>query len=444
MYRIKFFALKALILTSFLSTAQPKKVILEQIKPDTNISGLKVIRFPDLWRDFSKDEILAESTSASSLGEDMTYVLSKPLWLSIQTIGWDAYVYSQPGDIIKYQFTILDGKRTIKFHGKNAAYYNYNFELKQAISKNEELRNMGFNETEDLNTYLLKINSWLSTSNSFLMSYSLKNSLKKDFINYCKDELIYEYVYKLYDPLINHKIPSNKIPTNYFDILQGKFDRRISHISYGALLAYTYKNILCYKQDPYNYLGELKKNINRDFSGVFNDYLTAQLIGVFSKKQLPKYKDTLLAIIKAAKKQVKDSTCLDYIQRCELDYEMLDHTLPMNVLNNTFIEEYGTSKKITLNQLLEKYPGKPLYIDFWANWCGACRMDIAESTEARKYMQSLDVIYIFLSIDKDQDVTKWRKAAKEDKITDNQYRLIDGTQSFLGLAIKLSSIPRYL
>jgi thiol-disulfide isomerase/thioredoxin len=65
-------------------------------------------------------------------------------------------------------------------------------------------------------------------------------------------------------------------------------------------------------------------------------------------------------------------------------------------------------------QGLDKYKGKYLLIDFWASWCGPCRISIPKVKElyAQYHPKGFDVLSV--SIDKDESA--WRKAMADEKM----------------------------
>ena len=63
-------------------------------------------------------------------------------------------------------------------------------------------------------------------------------------------------------------------------------------------------------------------------------------------------------------------------------------------------------KEITLSD----YRGKYVFLDFWASWCGPCRMEMPNMQELYKTYKK-DLVIIGISLDKDE--AKWKEAVKE-------------------------------
>ena len=81
------------------------------------------------------------------------------------------------------------------------------------------------------------------------------------------------------------------------------------------------------------------------------------------------------------------------------------NTLPSIALKNQF------NKEININQLKDKY----VLIDFWASWCGPCRLGNKKLVKLYPSLNQTKIKIIGISIDIDQK--KWIKAIEKDKIT---------------------------
>lgn len=95
------------------------------------------------------------------------------------------------------------------------------------------------------------------------------------------------------------------------------------------------------------------------------------------------------------------------------------------------------------NELLAKFKGTPVYIDFWASWCGPCVAEMPASKALnQKYNGS--VAFIYLSLDAYPEA--WRNAMKnlglEDSVMRHHLRI--GPQSDARVLFEINSIPRYV
>ncbi|MGJ1204838.1 TlpA family protein disulfide reductase [Sphingobacterium lactis] len=97
---------------------------------------------------------------------------------------------------------------------------------------------------------------------------------------------------------------------------------------------------------------------------------------------------------------------------------------------------------ISLADLLAKYKGKMVYIDFWASWCMPCRAEFPSSHALKKRMDNDKVAFVYISIDKVQN--DWLKANNEEKLSvTDSYLVLNRKESSLLNKYKLESIPRY-
>ncbi|MCT4699663.1 TlpA family protein disulfide reductase [Tenacibaculum haliotis] len=104
----------------------------------------------------------------------------------------------------------------------------------------------------------------------------------------------------------------------------------------------------------------------------------------------------------------------------------------------------SNKEKITLSYLINKNKGKLIYIDFWASWCIPCRKVMPDSKKLFKYYKDKDIVFIYVSIDK--DFKKWENASKEEQLylNYNSFFALNYPNANFYKELSLKSIPRYL
>ncbi len=128
----------------------------------------------------------------------------------------------------------------------------------------------------------------------------------------------------------------------------------------------------------------------------------------------------------------------------------LEKSMPLSLQFKDYMvaekEKYfsGKEDEEKFNRFLEANRGmRPIYIDFWASWCGPCLREMPSSMElVDKYKGRIAFVYLSL----DDDIDAWKKAIKKYNIdrTFMTHHFRIGSNSDAAKLFSVDKIPRYI
>lgn len=336
-------------------------------------------------------------------------------------------VFVTPGDNISFRTTTdKDGYYQVLFEGENAAHYNYYLKKNQAIYT--EVPDILFDKTINLEDYKKQLQKYRKEETDFLQEYEQKYSVSDDFKNYAKSEIDNFYAFKLYQAVYLNKCKT--LPDRFLD------DAEITQnpLSYYAKMALNFKYVYLLSG---NNLENGYKIILKEVHPKFRNELIDILVKWFSGIGDTSYKTNYLNVCNHIKKSSKDSTLLATVKEYESYYDLSGKMLPDSLLQNQ-LQAYDEKQSISLQQMLDKYQGLSVMIDFWSSGCKPCRH--VNRTMDHSYFVEKNIAVVSISLDDSENA--WVQAVIDDNISNhNQYRVIDYKKWD---ALKINSIPRFI
>ena len=346
--------------------------------------------------------------------------------------------YITPGDSVSTNITggsFLYPEK-LEFKGRNVDPYIYAMKydsLKTALN----YKFFEFDFKNRLLNYLDLLNANKIILLDYLNEFSLSHTLSDNFKTYALNQIIYDYYSQLLSPFITQNVPVEQVPLSYSTIID---QIKLTYDSLADKMEYVYTaiNLIKYKKHKLNE-SDLQL-INDNSTGLTKEILLTHyaktLVYSYTSKDSAKIKE----LFEKIDWEVINPEIRKYFNPLKEQLNKYLTPFPTEVLLTALIDSVGL--KLSFKDLIAKSKNKIIVLDFWASWCGPCKIGMPKVNNLKKIFSNSDVEFVFISIDETEN--EWRHGMMNTLVPGNHYWIVDKSKSALGKYLQIHFIPRYV
>ena len=239
------------------------------------------------------------------------------------------------------------------------------------------------------------------------------SGLANEYMNTQKDwdrEVYYAFMDK-----IRKAWPNNYLGKELYDVLDNPV--ALLNSSYGTMVM----------------LAEMIQSVNTIDEGLFTQMAETGKLYRSIKDFVP-----LTDVQKEEMKSLPEA-CQQYLSAAN---DQLLATIEANKKKTGFrVNEAGeVANEDLFASIISQFRGKVLLVDFWATWCGPCRMANKEMTPMKEELKDKDIVYVYITGETSPKGT-WENMIPD--IHGEHFRVTDKQWAYLGNAMGIEGVPTY-
>ncbi|NOU46341.1 MAG: TlpA family protein disulfide reductase [Bacteroidales bacterium] len=270
------------------------------------------------------------------------------------------------------------------------------------LDRNMEYMNYFSNNITDT-TDLRKITEW-KASNISLNWPELMDTLSKDSFQY--DSLLVEKYNNYFNPVVDM--------LKYWLLCDQKFKNRLA-------------------------LKEMDNALEK-----FNSDLTGQLYCMYKLRKFQEIKALDKELMDWANRRITHPVLINYLIEKNEDLVALNHKHDTYNVDSHIIDSIACDKNsdVFFQQIMKKFEGKIVYIDFWADWCSPCRAEFEPAAKLKKEFEGKDIVFLNFGLGCRKKL--WSDMIRVKQITGYHYWLNKDQSKILDQKFGINTIPHFV
>lgn len=423
--------------------------------PEISVSGkIENPSNDSIWVSFSTGfgDYFTRSAALDSNGKfELNMQINKPLEATFNDGNENTTMFLQPGDSLFITLNTEKFDESISYSGKGSCANNFLAETYLKFSDNKGLNPVGKIMEMNAEESMKFIDSLYQAQMGFFNEYTKKHNCSETFKNWQINSILFNKAYLLKIPYYtemrknNYNLDSVSFPDGFLS-------------TYEEFINFTDKGTA--SSNMYNYLSEYFYHLTRKYDERFADYgsrdsvhillikenfpekwgqyqLSSYLLRELNSFRIDIFEDHQDMIFEYIKDPgMKDKIKTKYKETLELFNSDVPEDAYVIDLNQ---KEYNS---VTFKEIIAKYKGKVIYLDFWASWCGPCKAEMPHSKKLKEKLNTDQVAFVYLSTDRDS--TSWINMIKKLKMEGEQYRMSRNVRGESNDIFNVRYIPRYV
>ena len=400
-----------------------------------------------------------DGESEAKIEADGTFSYAMPVLGTMRTVvsygemGVNAEIFAAPGQVSEVHLNIREGARKrSKFHAENASYgklYYYQGPMENLVREMPEvnqlmMQHLGKSDTYDFGKKPLDLLKEYKQNEAAKIEKAREAVLNSPLGNATKAYLDAHISMQQMTSLLE----APNLLTGKYAMANREMEREAFSAYYMSLFKAMPKDYLdkdmfvALNQSEVLMMPELGNLVGqaeriREMSGIEEGLFTQ--LGATAK--LYRGIKDFAPLTDAQKEEMKSlpEACQQYLMA---ENEKLLEKIEANKKKSGFrVNEAGeVANEDLFASIISKFRGKVLLVDFWATWCGPCRMANKEMAPMKEELKDKDIVYVYITGETSPKGT-WENMIPD--IHGEHFRVTDKQWAYLGNAMGIEGVPTY-